>query len=76
MCSSKLLVREKDRGGVCVESTGWGWGGGLKRERDRERKHHLVQKWKGSTQWLLQARDTFDPVTCFELRSVSKTCSE
>lgn len=26
MCSSKLLVREKDRGGVCVASTGWGWG--------------------------------------------------
>lgn len=49
--------------------------GAKERERQRE-KHHLVQKWKGSTQWLLQARDTFDPVTCFELRSVSKTCTE
>lgn len=38
MCSSKLLVREKDRGGVCVESTGWGWGWGAKEtERQREK---------------------------------------
>lgn len=52
-------------------------GGDKERERATEGENTiLVQKWKGSTQWLLRARDTFDPVTCFELQPVSRTCTE
>lgn len=62
MCSSKFTGGERKMGGI--ERRGGG------------EKYHSVQDRKGSTQWLLWARDTLDRVTCFELQSVSKTCAE
>lgn len=74
MCSSKLRVRERKT----ESKSEWGEGGWIKSGATRrERKTPFgAEMGKGWTQWLLGARDTFDPVTRFGAAAcVRGTCS-